>query len=838
MTVWAVVFGLLVGGIVWETLDSIQKDTLSTIFEDAVSETVGQRARETLIRFDHQVRSFSALVRLLANHRQLTEYPLVYAWPPTTGAPPREYHGDYPPWLPAVERWRPEVSPSHAILLDESAQIREVFFLDGKPLPQTLLDDPSVYLHDSIQDAFLTVLDDQPQLLAAEWIEDADGRVLGALMLLVPVDSRFLDEARSGTQEGVLTAILDGDSGLILASSNPDELDIDESVENFGTKFAATYQSFASYEGSALNLQFVTLVPRNYLRQITRGVAQLARRQRATAALVFIAVYSLLFLLVSQRLARALRRLAALSQRALGFTEPPRPGGNQLFVLEDWMRDYIRRVRDVREEMKARHATEIQASAALTDAIMEASLDAIITIDGQGRIIEFNRTAEHMFGHRRADTVDRDIQSLIIADASRERFTQLIARCQEEGSERIVDVRVEMTAMRDDGGFFPVEVAIKPIALQGRSLYTVYMHDISERRRQEQEIRTLAAFPSESPSPIMRVNRAGVITYANDASVPLLEYWGCRRAQTMPLNWRRRIQAVLDRSAPREIEIRTGEKFYSLLMAPIGELDYVNIYARDITDARVAEAEARQHQTELVHVCRLSTMGEMATGIAHELNQPLSAIVNYANGSRRRLELGQLAPETLGESLKQIASQATRAGEIIRRLRALVSRQPVQRRVVRINDLVREVLSFVDYEIRRFDIAVDVDLGVDLPKVRADLVQIEQVILNLVRNAVDAVRESPESERRIRVTTLRTGSATLAIRVEDRGPGLSPEVQARLFEPFFSTKTTGMGMGLVISQTIAEDHGGKITATPRPGGGAVFVLELPAVESQEIAIAL
>jgi C4-dicarboxylate-specific signal transduction histidine kinase len=363
------------------------------------------------------------------------------------------------------------------------------------------------------------------------------------------------------------------------------------------------------------------------------------------------------------------------------------------------------------------------------------------------------------------------------------------------------------------------------------------MHDISERRRQEQEIRALAAFPSESPSPVMRINRAGVIIYANDASEPLLAYWGCRRAQTLPLNWRQRIQAVLDKAEPSETEIHAGDKFYSLLLAPIGELSYVNLYARDVTDARVAEAEARQHQTELVHVCRLSTMGEMATGIAHELNQPLSAIVNYANGTRRRLEMGQSSASDLEKPLIQIASQAERASEIIRRLRALVSHQPAHRANVQINDLIKEVLLFVDYEIRRLDVTLETHLGENLPMIHVDLVQIEQVMLNLIRNAMDAVRENEQDRRWIGITSFRSTADTVALKVEDRGHGLTPEVRARLFEPFFSTKNTGMGMGLVISQTIAEDHGGRVKTEQPDQGGASFVLELPAVQPSASALA-
>jgi C4-dicarboxylate-specific signal transduction histidine kinase len=305
----------------------------------------------------------------------------------------------------------------------------------------------------------------------------------------------------------------------------------------------------------------------------------------------------------------------------------------------------------------------------------------------------------------------------------------------------------------------------------------------------------------------------------------------------LPLNWQLRIPEGLDSGQPREAEIQVDGTYFSLLLAPVIELEYVNIYARDVTDARVASAEARQHQTELVHVCRLSTMGEMATGLAHELNQPLAAIVNYANGTRRRLEMGQISTTELEEPLNQITRQAARAGDIIRRLRALVSRQPAQRRPVDANSMVQEVLSFLEYEIDKFGVTLETDLHDNLPAVRADLVQIEQVVLNLIRNAVDAVKDNPAGERRVWLETMPSSQGGVSIRVRDNGPGLSAEIRGRLFEPFFSTKATGMGMGLAISQTIARDHGGRISVWDVEGPGAVFTLALPAMFQQESAVA-
>jgi two-component system, LuxR family, sensor kinase FixL len=272
-----------------------------------------------------------------------------------------------------------------------------------------------------------------------------------------------------------------------------------------------------------------------------------------------------------------------------------------------------------------------------------------------------------------------------------------------------------------------------------------------------------------------------------------------------------------------------------LLIAPIQDLGYINIYARDITAVRRAEQESRQHQAELVHVCRLSTMGEVATGMAHELNQPLSAIVNFANGCSRRLQGGMGERGELVEAMSQITSQAQRASEIIRRLRALVGKQPPIRSQVDLNYLVREVCSFVEFETTKLDFAVALDLAEGEILVDVDLVQIEQVLLNLVRNALDALQEVESTERRLAIRTRLAGNAA-EVTVEDNGPGIPTERIQHLFEPFFTTKETGMGMGLPISQTIVANHGGTIWVESLAGGGATFHVRLPIAQAGEQAL--
>lgn len=248
---------------------------------------------------------------------------------------------------------------------------------------------------------------------------------------------------------------------------------------------------------------------------------------------------------------------------------------------------------------------------------------------------------------------------------------------------------------------------------------------------------------------------------------------------------------------------------------------------QEAVERRRAEADARERQAELAHVHRLNTMGEMASGFAHELNQPLAAIVNYAKGCVRRLQTGAAETRELVEAMEQVALQAARAAEIVRRVRAFIRKEEPGFRDADIDEIVRTTVGLVSGDAQRCRIAVDLQLADGLPPVVMDPIQVEQVILNLIRNAIDAIAESDGAERRIAVGTRRHGSGAIEVSVRDTGPGLPAEGPQAIFEPFVTTKADGLGLGLSISRGIVERHGGRLTAETVPGGGAVFRFTLP-----------
>jgi two-component system sensor histidine kinase TtrS len=249
---------------------------------------------------------------------------------------------------------------------------------------------------------------------------------------------------------------------------------------------------------------------------------------------------------------------------------------------------------------------------------------------------------------------------------------------------------------------------------------------------------------------------------------------------------------------------------------------------RDITERKQAEEEARQHQLELAHVGRLSTMGEMAFGMAHELNQPLTAIAANAHACIRMLESGTAERERCADVMERIAAQAERAGEIIRQLRGLARKDQPERRSTDINALVREVAVLFEPEARRAGVSVRMDLQDRLPEVPVQPIQIEQVILNLARNAIEAMLDTPEGKRSLTIATgLEPTGTALEVSVRDTGPGLDETLIREIFNPFVTTKPRGIGLGLSISLRIIEAHAGNLEVKSPPGRGAVFRFTLP-----------
>lgn len=343
------------------------------------------------------------------------------------------------------------------------------------------------------------------------------------------------------------------------------------------------------------------------------------------------------------------------------------------------------------------------------------------------------------------------------------------------------------------------------------------------------------------------VDLTGRVVYVNPAFCRMVGYQadeligeGGDTRPYWPPEEQGRIAAAIQRAreggpSPTGTELRLmrrdGERFDALLYeAPLIDADGKQTgwmgSVLDITERKQARERTRQQEEKLAATARLITMGEMASALAHELNQPLAAIAGYTAGSLNLLQSGGPGSAGLEEALRKTAQQAQRAGQIIRRVHEFVRQREPTRTAVRINSTVEEALGFAEAEARKRQVRISVRLAGDDPELQADPVLLQQVLLNLLRNGMDAMASTPAAERHLQVSVVRADAA-VTVAVADRGCGLTPQVRDQMFQPFFTTKAGGMGMGLHICRSIMETHGGRVWAEDHPGGGAVVAFSLP-----------
>jgi two-component system sensor kinase FixL len=372
---------------------------------------------------------------------------------------------------------------------------------------------------------------------------------------------------------------------------------------------------------------------------------------------------------------------------------------------------------------------------------------------------------------------------------------------------------------------------------------------------------------------VIMIDHRGIVSAFNRSAERLFGYeaaelLGQSISLLMPEPWRSEHDAYLSRytrtgiphiiGVGREVEAlrKDGSTFPAFLsvgrVAGTDPPRFVG-FVRDVTTERQAlatiqaerdhavmrrqeEQEARRLQERLTHVSRMATMGEMAAGIAHELNQPLSAIATYARACERFLRSPKPDLEETLSSLGEISLEAMRAGEIIRRLRQLVSAQPSEHTRVQVNELVEDLGVLMQADARIHRTQIEFELAPTLPPILADRAQLQQMVLTLVRNAIEALVEAVPNGRRITLRTARVPDGRIELSVCDNGPGVAPEMVDRLFMPFISSKANGTGLGLAISQSIAQAHGASLAYRSNehqgPNKGACFYVRLSPLEEK------
>ena len=459
-----------------------------------------------------------------------------------------------------------------------------------------------------------------------------------------------------------------------------------------------------------------------------------------------------------------------------------------------------------------------------------------------------NNATERLFGYAADELVGRNVKILMPEPYAGEHDIYL-ANYLRTGRKKIIGIGREVVGRRQDGSVFPMDLSVGEARAGGEPIFIGIIRDITDRKaaelaQRESELR-LRSILDTVPDAIVVIDAHGIIQSFSPAAEGLFGYAssdvvGRNVNVLMPTPYREEhdgyIERYLKTGERRIIGIgrivtgcrKDGETFPMELQ--VGEFSvmgrcYFTGFVRDLTERQEAERRIQDLQAELLHASRLSVMGQMASTMAHELNQPLTAVMNYLEAGRQILSSGTGSLERVGEIMEKAIGQAQRAGDVIRRLRGFVSKGETERRIENLNQLVEEALALALVGARQRGVRTSLELN-QVPPVLVDHIQIQQVVLNLVRNAVEAMEESERRELTIGTRAiLEQGLAEIMI--ADTGPGIAPELADRLFQPFVTTKTTGMGLGLSICREIVEAHYGKLTTASAPSGGAVFRVTLP-----------
>ena len=520
--------------------------------------------------------------------------------------------------------------------------------------------------------------------------------------------------------------------------------------------------------------------------------------------------------------------------------------------------------------------------------VVETAPEAVISIDERSAILFANPATARIFGHDPAELIGQPL-TVLMPEFLRKLHEKGFSRYLATGQRHINWQGTELTALRKDGKEFPVEISFGELSRDGHKVFTGFIRDISERKEAEEmraaharqiavraevslafgKDESLKTILGECTEAIVRhlgaafariwtlsgdgkmlelQASAGMYTHVDGphSHIPMGKFkigmiargrephltndvlndplisdraWAEREGMAgfagYPLSVGDRTVGVLAMFSRKAVTPETTETLAS----------GADLIAHGI-ERKHAQQALQTTQIELARVSRLTTMGELAASIAHEVNQPLTAVTNNSSACLRLLAASKLEPEVLRRVLEEIVADGTRASAVIARIRAFIKKAPAEKNELNINEVVQEVLALTDRELFENRVQLDRQLSMALPLVLADRVQMQQVLLNLIMNGIEAMAAVTNRPRSLCMKSRIDDSGGVLVAVCDSGSGLSSEAD-RLFTPFFTTKANGMGMGLSISRSLVESHGGRLWAEPNSPHGAVFCFTLP-----------
>ncbi|HLV88398.1 MAG TPA: PAS domain S-box protein [Candidatus Sulfotelmatobacter sp.] len=537
---------------------------------------------------------------------------------------------------------------------------------------------------------------------------------------------------------------------------------------------------------------------------------------------------------------------------------------------------------DEREESALRYSEENYRL------VVETAPDAVISIDERGSILFANPASARIFGYDPAELIGKPL-TVLMPEFLRKLHEKGFSRYLATGQRHINWQGTELTALRKSGQEFPVEISFGELSRDGHKVFTGFIRDISERKQAE-ELRAAHARQIAVRAEVSMAfgNKGSLKTILGECSAAIVRHLDAAFARIWTLSgdgkmlelqasagmythldgphsripmgqfkigmiaqerkahltndvlndprisnraWAEKEGMASFAGYPLSVGDRTVGVLAMFSRKPVTSettetlASGADLIAQGIERKRAQEA-LQMTQAELARVSRLTTMGELAASIAHEVNQPLTAVTNNSNACLRLLAADKLTPEILGRALEEIVADGTRASAVVARIRGFIKKEPIEKNRLDINDVIQEVLALADRELYENRIRLERQLTRALPLVSADRVQMQQVLLNLIMNGIEAMIPVTDQPRALWVESRVDESGDILVAVRDSGHGLGSAAD-QVFTPFFTTKANGMGMGLSISRSLIENHGGRLWAMPNSPFGAVFSFTLP-----------
>ena len=489
-----------------------------------------------------------------------------------------------------------------------------------------------------------------------------------------------------------------------------------------------------------------------------------------------------------------------------------------------------------------------QAAEKRLEVLFDSAAEFIFIIDTEGVILRANQCVFTTTGYSQDEVIGSNIKEFFTPES------QYTCDCNFSGLRERGYNRADIDFVRKDGSIINMECSATavPDEVGAFTSFLIIQRDISERLRAARELeeseRRFRAIFNSTYQFIGLLDKDGIVLEGNQTA---LDFIGCTNADIVgKLFWetpwwthspqlqKRLKEGVVEAAQGKLVRFEAehiGKEGQSAVidfsLKPVlneqGETVLIIPEGHDITERKRAEEEAQRMQQEFEHVMRLSTMGEMASGMAHELNQPLTALISYCGTALQLARNTPSLPEGYIDILDRASGQAHRAGDVIRHLREFVSKGKHNKTWVVMDDLIQGVIDFIGWELHDSDIQVTFQSNSPECEVFIDKIQIEQVLVNLIRNGIEVIREAGITGGQLDIATRVAAEGSVEVTVADNGPGIDPKMAGSLFEPYQTSKENGMGMGLSISRSIVEAHDGKLWVDKQRQQGALFHMHIP-----------